>query len=66
MQIAMTLPTRGRQLRQSMGKARVGKMLTRVVSLAIKEIRCINVLNMRKLTRRGGMQERDTPVEAST
>jgi len=66
MQIATTHPTRGRQLRQSMGKARVGKMLTRVASLAIKEIRCINVLNMGKLTPHGGMVERDMSVEAST
>ena len=66
MQIATIHPTRGRQLRQSMGKARVGKMLTRVASLAIKEIRCIHVLNMRKLTPLVGMQERHSPVEAST
>jgi hypothetical protein len=66
MQIATMHPTRGRQLRQSMGKARVGKMLTRVASLAIKEIRCINVLNMRKLTLHGGMEEEDMRVEAST
>ena len=48
---------KGRLLHQSMGKARVEKMLTKAVLLAIKEIRCINVLNMHKLILLGGMEE---------
>jgi uncharacterized membrane protein len=55
--VTMLLHMKGRQLYQLMGKVRVEKMLTKVVLLAIKEIRCINVPNMHKLTLLGGMQE---------
>ena len=66
MQIATRTRMRGRLLHQSMGKARVGKMLIRVVSLATKEIRRMHVRNMGKLTLHGGMQEQGSAEEAST